>query len=49
MDRPPVPSLSDVRDEAVAGWRQAKVEELRAIQYEALRARYDINLPGEPE
>jgi parvulin-like peptidyl-prolyl isomerase len=49
MDQPPVPNLADIRGEVVAGWRRAKAEEFRTTQYEALRARYDISLPGDPE
>lgn len=49
VDRPAAPPLSEVRDVALAAWRQSQAETLREAQYQALRARYDIRLPEMPE
>ena len=49
LDRPEVPPLTVVREQVIAAWRQAKADEFRAAQYEALRARYQIRMPEDVE
>lgn len=49
IDRPATPPLDAVLEQVTAAWRQAKADEIRAAQYEALRARYDIRLPETTE
>lgn len=49
LDRPEVPPLAVMREQVIAAWRQAKAEEFRAAQYEALRARYQIRMPEDVE
>ncbi len=49
LERAEAPPLAAVRDQVLAAWRQAKAEEFRAAQYDALRARYEIRMPEDVE
>lgn len=46
---PDAPPLDSIRDAVVAAWRQEQADALRDSQYAALRARYDVILPGVSE
>ena len=46
VSAPATPELEDIREEVVAAWRAREVERLSKLQYEALRDRYTIELPG---